>query len=134
MNRRDFSFLKLFACILGVLLAAFVFAKTVLHAEPKMGLNINVCLGTIAALLVIPRLNEFSPKVRWDKMLGLFSFPLFLCHESAFNILYNHKLNNPALLLLAAILLSAILIVVVEIPSDRIRYRLRHLFQKPVAS
>src|ERR1700723_169538 len=62
----------------AVLLVAFATAR-IAHAPLHLGINIEVCFGTLAALLILPRLDKL-PQRPWDTRLGTLSFPLFLCH------------------------------------------------------
>jgi peptidoglycan/LPS O-acetylase OafA/YrhL len=80
---------------------------------------------------VIPWLDRFSPKVRWDQILGLFSYPLFLCHGFVALLVHRYSaFSAPLILLAAAMGFSVILILAIEIPVDRFRYWLRKKHRK----
>jgi len=125
IDRKDFNFLRLHAVVMAVLLVGFLLTK-LLHLNLPTGIHINVAFGYLIALTVIPWLDRLPSANRWDKLLGLFSFPLFLCHEVVAvwvqNLLH---LTSPGLFLVAAVLFSGLLILAVEIPFDRIRYAVR---------
>jgi len=132
VGRKDFSFLKWFWMIMALLLIAFGGGKW-FHAALPTGIHINVCLGCLAAILMISFLDRFPPKAGWDRKLGLFSFPLFLCHGLVAQFVWNwFSISNALILLAAAICFSAILILAVEIPFDRVRYGLRKDAKNPV--
>jgi len=98
------------------------------------GININVCIGFIAFFPMVCHLSRFSPNVPVDKMLGLLSFPLFLCHEAAgYGIRWFHFSSAPAKLVLA-LCAAAMLVLCVEIPVDRFRYSVRQLFKRTAAT
>jgi peptidoglycan/LPS O-acetylase OafA/YrhL len=125
ISRKDAVFIKAARLIMLGLLAGFAATKILPTGLPT-GIHINVAIGYLVAATVVPRLDEFSPKVKWDKFLGLFAYPLFLCHGPLAEFLESHwGISQPMALLFLSILLSAALILVVEIPFDRIRYRLR---------
>jgi peptidoglycan/LPS O-acetylase OafA/YrhL len=118
--------------IMALLLIAFGGGKW-FHAALPTGIHINVCLGCLAAILMISFLDRFPPKAGWDRKLGLFSFPLFLCHGLVAQFVWNwFSISNALILLAAAICFSAILILAVEIPFDRVRYGLRKDAKNPV--
>jgi len=133
INRKDFSFIKKLWVTMFGLLVAFAGSK-VFHSGLLTGIHINVSVGYLAAIAIIPCLDRFSPKAGWDKILGLFSYPLFLCHGVVAAFVQHHfSISNPLLLLLAALCFSAVLILTVEIPFDRVRYGLRKNFKSPSA-
>ncbi|HEV2331230.1 MAG TPA: acyltransferase [Verrucomicrobiae bacterium] len=125
LNRKDYRFIRVLWLVALLLLITFGLGKY-LHAGLPTGININVTIGCLIALVSTVFLDKLSPRVQWDKFLGLFSYPLFLCHELAAGFLGRHwQIRNPLELLIGAVLLAGILIVTVEIPSDWFRYRLR---------
>lgn len=125
INRKDFTFIKIIWGIAAVLLGFYGCGKW-LHTSLPSGININVCLGYLAATLIIPALDRFSPKARWDRFLGLFSYPLFLCHQPVAMLLDRFSFHfNALILLLMAVGFSLVLILMVEIPFDRVRYAMR---------
>jgi peptidoglycan/LPS O-acetylase OafA/YrhL len=131
INRRDFFFLKIIWSAMLVLLAAFAGGK-LFHSGLPTGIHINVCLGYLAAIVIISRLDRFPRGAGWDNVLGMFSYPLFLCHGVVAAFVQNHfSVSNPLLLLAASVCFSAILILTVEIPFDRVRYGLRKNFKSP---
>jgi peptidoglycan/LPS O-acetylase OafA/YrhL len=125
ISRKDHFFIKVVWVATGLLLLAFAATKFA-HTGLRTGIHINVALGYLLAVAAITFLDRFSPDVKWDKFFGLFSYPLFLCHWIAAKFVGTHwHISNPLVLLFAGILLSALLIIVIEIPSDHLRYRLR---------
>ena len=125
INRKDFLFIKMLWPIMALLLIIFGIAKFS-HPGLRTGININVAIGYLVAVIAISWLDRFSPKKNWDKMLGLFSYPLFLCNGIVFDFVRSYfSILNLITLLCAAILFSGLLMLIVEIPFDRIRYRLR---------
>jgi peptidoglycan/LPS O-acetylase OafA/YrhL len=125
VNRRDFSFLKRVAVFMALMLAIFVMTK-VLKTGLKTGIHINMAIGYLFAVAAICWLDRFSPKHKWDVILGLFSYPLFLCHPMvAAYCRARFSMHNPFMLLLSAMIFSGVLIMAVERPFDRIRYKLR---------
>jgi len=125
INRKDAFFLKICWLVMLGLLAGFAAAK-VGHVGLPTGIHINVAIGYLVAIAVVARLDQFSANRKWDKFLGFFAFPLFLCHGPLAEFLGTHGINlPPAILLFFSILFAAGLIVVIELPFDRLRYRLR---------
>jgi peptidoglycan/LPS O-acetylase OafA/YrhL len=125
INRKEYRFIQILWLIMVILLVIFGLTKY-LHTGLPTGIHINVTIGCLIALISTVYLDKLSPRVQWDKFLGLFSYPLCLCHELAAGFLGRHwHVRNPLVLLIGAILLAAILIVTVEIPSDWLRYRVR---------
>lgn len=125
INRKDFHFIKKLWTAMGFLLITFGITKFS-HMGLPTGIHINVAIGYLIALTAIPYLDRFSPKIKWDKILGLFSYPLFLCHGIVSEFVQRHfPMANPFTLLFASILFSVILILVVEVPFDHMRYRVR---------
>jgi peptidoglycan/LPS O-acetylase OafA/YrhL len=83
-------------------------------------------VGYLVALPVVSWLASLSPKVRWDQQLGLLSYPLFLAHGLVRDFVSRHFPHVPMLLLLVlAIAASGLLVILVERPVDRIRYKIR---------
>jgi peptidoglycan/LPS O-acetylase OafA/YrhL len=125
INRKDFLFIKRLWVGTAFLFAAFSASKLFRSGLPT-GIHINVSLGYLTAVVVITYLDQFSPKARWDQILGLFSYPLFLCHGLVGSFVQSFcAAPTPLVLLVAAMGFSIILILTIEIPFDWIRYRLR---------
>lgn len=125
LSRRDYMFIKTVWLTMGLILLVFVATKFT-HTGLLTGIHINVTLGYLIAVVVINFLDRFTPDVKWDKFFGLFSYPLFLSHCVVAKLVSDYwHVFNPIALLSAGILFSAVLIVVVEIPCDRVRYKLR---------
>jgi peptidoglycan/LPS O-acetylase OafA/YrhL len=125
INRKDFAFIKILWFVMLLLLALFSLTK-LLHTGLRTGIHVNVAIGYLVAVIATFSLDKLSPNVKWDKSLGLVSYPLFLCHEPAAAFLEHHwGIYNPLELLFLSILFSIILILAVETPFDRIRYRCR---------
>ncbi len=125
IQRKDYSFLLRLWLFFGVLLAAFGYTKFG-HLGLPTGIHINVCIGYLAAVPIISRLSSFSPKVLWDQRLGLLSFPLFLIHEPVMEFIKSH-FSHPSMwfLFLCSITSAFMLVLLIEKPFDKIRYRLR---------
>lgn len=125
INRKEFRFIRIVWMVALLLLITFGLGKY-FHAGLPTGIHINVTIGCLIALISTVCLDKLSPRVKWDRVLGLFSYPLFLCHELAAGFLGRHwHIRNPLELLLGAVLLAGILILTVEIPCDYFRYRVR---------
>lgn len=125
INRKDYVFLKAMVSTLAFFLIVFSAIKY-FHKSLPTGININVIIGYIIAVVLIPILNRFSSTLKWDKICGLFSYPIFLCHMPVAAFLYQlGQGSSLAELLIASIIFSAGLILVIEVPFDRIRYRVR---------
>jgi peptidoglycan/LPS O-acetylase OafA/YrhL len=125
IRRQDPVFLRWLWVVFAGLLAAFAFSKFS-HSGLPTGIHINVCVGYLIALPMIQWLASLSPKVLWDQRLGLLAYPLFLAHEPVGRFI-SHYFNHASmfLLLLAAMAASAVLVLLVEKPFDRIRYKIR---------
>jgi peptidoglycan/LPS O-acetylase OafA/YrhL len=123
VNRKELAFIRIIWMIMFALLLAFGFSKYA-HTGLPTGIHINVCIGYLIATVAIPSLDRFDSRNKWDKALGLFSYPLFLCHGLVLELADRHT-HNPLILLAGSVFFAAILIVLVEIPFDRIRYRVR---------
>ncbi len=131
INRKEYHFIKILWVLMLFLLITFILTKY-LHTGLKTGIHINVAIGCLIALISTVFLDRMSPNVRWDKALGLFSYPLFLCHELAGGTMARYwHIRNPLELLFGAILLAGILILTVEIPFDAFRYRVRGRISQP---
>lgn len=122
INRKDAFFIQTLWLIMLGLLAAFAATKLA-HTGLRTGIHINVAIGYLVAAAVVPRLDKLPANLAWDKFLGLFAYPLFLCHgplagfiETAWGI------TQAYVLLLGSVLLSGGLILMVEVPFDWIRY------------
>jgi peptidoglycan/LPS O-acetylase OafA/YrhL len=127
INRQDWKPLRALYPSIGLLLLLFLLSKVVgIHITS--GININVCIGYLAAVPATIYLGRLSPKVRWDQALGLLSFPLFLIHTPALLLCQRYFPHlDVAGLLGFALLSSALLVVLVEKPFDYLRYRARKL-------
>jgi peptidoglycan/LPS O-acetylase OafA/YrhL len=125
INRKDFGFIKILWPLMLFLLIAFGFTKY-FHTGLRTGIHVNVAIGYLIAIIATICLDKLSPSVKWDRFLGLFSYPLFLCHGVVAEFLRRFwHVWNPLELLFASVLFAGILILTVEIPSDYLRYRLR---------
>ncbi len=125
IRRRDRFFLGSLWILFAALLGAFLYSKLA-HLGLPTGIHINVCIGYLAALPLVSWLSSFSPKVLWDRKLGLLSYPLFLVHEPAQALLspYFHHLST-GVSLLWAVAVSGLLVLLIERPFDVIRYKMR---------
>ena len=125
ISRKDWYFIKAVWLTMVLLLSAFGAAKLA-HMGLLTGIHINVALGYLLAVAAITFLDRLPSDFKWDRFFGLFSYPLFLCHWIVAEFMWGRlHVSNPFVLLFAGILFSALLIVIVEIPSDHLRYRLR---------
>jgi peptidoglycan/LPS O-acetylase OafA/YrhL len=125
INRKDFGFLKILWPIMFFQLMVFGAAKYA-HSGWRTGIHVNVAVGYLVALMAVPCLDRFSANVKWDKFFGLFSYPLFLCHPIVAVFAKSvWPAANALELLFASLLFTGILILTVEIPFDRLRYRVR---------
>jgi len=125
INRKDFSFIKKLWVTTTFFLALFCLSKW-FYYSPPCGININICIGYLIATVAIPWLDRFSFKARWDRIAGLFSFPLFLCNQLIPQYAQHYfPAPNPLVLLAWAIGFSSILIFAIEIPFDWLRHKLR---------
>lgn len=125
INRKDFGFIKISWVVMLFLLVTFSLTKY-FHTGLPTGIHINVAIGFLIAVLTTTQLDKLSPNVKWDRALGLFSYPLFLCHGEAAGILGRYwHVSNPLALLFASVVFAGALILTVEIPFDYIRYHLR---------
>ena len=125
INRGDGFFLKTIWLIMLFLLVGFAATKLT-HSGLPTGIHINVAIGYLIAAAIVPRLDKFSANAKWDRFLGLFAYPLFLCHGPLAGFMESGwGITQPLVLLFASILLSGVLILTVEIPFDRFRYRIR---------
>ena len=125
INRNDGGFIKTLWLAMLLMLTGFAATKLA-HTGLGTGININVAIGYLVATAVVPLLDKFPANVKWDKFLGLFAYPLFLCHSPAAGFIHQHwGISQPFALLVASLILSASLILAVEIPFDRFRYSIR---------
>ena len=125
--RKDVNFVKILWMIMLLLFLGFIYTKHMNKTLPT-GIHINVCLGYLIGLPIIFRLSQFSPKVSWDQWLGLLSFPLFLVHEpvgKCINYFWGHVPYG--LLLAFSTIASLVLVVLIEKPMDRFRYKIRDM-------
>lgn len=123
INRKEHKFIKTAWGIMLMLLFAFGITKYA-HTGLPTGIHINVAIGYLIAVAAVSYLDRFDAGKKWDKFFGLFSYPLFLCHGLVQELAGGGKCSA-VVLLAASVLFSAVLITVVEIPFDRIRYRVR---------
>jgi len=123
--RKDFPALKISWCCFFGLFFLFSYSK-IAHWGLPTGIHINVCIGYLAALLLVWNLAKYSPRHRWDQIPGLLSYPLFLIHEPL-QVIIRRFIPHPSMifLLLAAIVAAAVMTLLVEKPLDSIRYRIR---------
>lgn len=125
INRKDYAFIRILWPVMLSLLALFCLTKFI-DTGLRTGIHINVAIGYLAAVVTTSFLDKLSPNVKWDKSIGLVSYPLFLCHEPAARLIEHHwGVFNPLKLLFFSILVAVILILTIEVPFDRIRYRCR---------
>ena len=81
---------------------------------------------SLLALPAVFLLSGLTPKVIWDRRLGLLSYPLFLVHESVLILTLQWFHHSNALYLLAVSVAAAVILVfAVEKPFDKIRYSMR---------
>ena len=122
--RGDLSFLKKIWITFAILFILFSASKILSWGHT--GIHLNVCIGYLTALPAIICLSRLSPDVSWDRMLGLLSYPLFLVHELVRECAkcFGHDLALPMLLLLA-LFVSILIVLVIEVPLDHLRYRIR---------
>lgn len=106
--------------VIGTLLVAYAAGKA-LHADLPSGININVCIGTLAALPLVRWLAARKENALGNR-LGTLTYPLFLLHELV-HILTGWS-NVPALIA-ASLLASWLAAELIEKPADRLRHRLR---------
>jgi peptidoglycan/LPS O-acetylase OafA/YrhL len=125
INRGDWPMLRAVCGLIAVLLLGFLSSK-LFKLGVTTGIHINVCLGYLIAIPATTYLRRFSPKVVWDRFLGLFSYPLFLVHMLVLQLCltYLHGMNAWTFIGLS-ILAAGCLVVLVEKPSDLLRYRVR---------
>ena len=134
INRQDAFFRKMLGLVMGGLLAGFAATKLA-HTGLPTGIHINVAICYLVAAVVVPRLDQLPANIKWDKFLGLFAYPLFLCHGPLAEFIELHwGVSRAFVLLFWSVLLSFVLILTVEIPFDLIRYRLRAIFKRRESS
>jgi peptidoglycan/LPS O-acetylase OafA/YrhL len=125
IKRKDVLFLRGAWFLYAGLLAGFISSKFG-HWGLPTGIHINVCLGYLAALPLVSWLSNFSPEAKWDNTLGLLSYPLFLVHQPLSAFLTTHLAHiSMCLLLVFSIIAAGLLVLFVEIPFDRLRYKVR---------
>ncbi len=127
LARNDIRFYRAVWIAALPLLAFFLVAK-VFHWRLPVGIHINVLIGLALFLPVIFKLSRYKPASKLDKTLGLFSYPLFLCHEPVrtYANAWLH-LDNPAILLGISLCIAGLLIVMIENPFDHLRYGIRRV-------
>jgi peptidoglycan/LPS O-acetylase OafA/YrhL len=125
INRQDWAFLRILYSTMLILCACFFFSKFAQMHLPT-GIHCNVCIGYLAAIPATAFLVRLSPAIIWDRVLGLFSYPVFLVHTVTLRLglIYIPSLNTRMYLGLT-LLAAGCLIVCVELPFDWIRYRVR---------
>lgn len=125
INRSDWQTLIWTYVAVFTLFAAFSSTKMLSIVLPT-GININVCLGYMCAIPSTVFLSKLSPKVEWDKFAGLFSYPLFLIHMLVLHLCLE-RWRHPSVwtFIGLSLLASGVLVLVVEKPSDLLRYRVR---------
>jgi len=134
INRQDAFFRKMLGLVMFGLLAGFAATKLA-HTGLPTGIHINVAIGYLVAAVVVPRLDRLPANLKWDKFLGLFAYPLFLCHGPLAEYIELHwGVSHAFVLLFWSILLSFVLILTVEIPFDLIRYRIRAISKRRASS
>lgn len=125
IKRKDALFLRYTWLFFVVLLAGFCFFKS-RHLNLPTGININVCIGYLAALPMVSWLSTYSPDSKWDQSLGLLSYPLFLVHQPLGTFLVAHIPHANMFVLLVFVMIAAgVLVLLVERPFDNIRYKVR---------
>lgn len=119
------SFVRKIWIILFVLLVVFSLLKMFIPSIPA-GININVSLGFVLLFPVFLFLSHLPSSNKFDRKIGLLSYPLFLCHEPVAH--YIRQLwgsQNAAIYLSASLLVAILLVICVEVPFDKIRYAIR---------
>jgi len=126
IQRKDTAWLRRVWMVFAALLALFGYSK-VAHFGWPTGVHIDVCIGYLISLPVVSRLARLSPNHKWDQRLGLLCYPLFLVHSPLDNLWGFHHLPQLNMLgrLLLSVAASALLVLAVERPFDRLRYKLR---------
>ena len=125
IRRKDVFFLRCAWFAFVVLLIGFGCSKLA-HWSLPTGIHINVCIGYLAAVPLVFRLSAYPPDTKWAQRLGLFSYPLFLVHQPLGMFLAAHMAHaNMFLMLFFAIIAAGLLVLLVEKPFDRIRYKVR---------
>jgi peptidoglycan/LPS O-acetylase OafA/YrhL len=127
IKRKDLMFLRGAWLAFAILLAGFAGSK-LCHLGLSTGIHINVCIGYLAAVPLVSWLSTFPPDAKWDRRLGLVSYPLFLVHQPLGSFLAAHLAHaNMFLLLFFGIAGAGVLVLLVEQPCDIIRYKMRKL-------
>jgi len=126
IRRKDASSLHVAWVVFAGLMAFFVYSK-IAHLGLPTGIHINVCAGYLIALPVVSRLALLSPNHKWDQRLGLLSYPLFLVHAPLRDLGCLYHLTQLHMLgwLIVSIAAAVLLVVALERPLDRVRYKLR---------
>lgn len=123
--RKDIKFLNILWIIFVVLFAFFAFLKMKFGHLP-VGIHINVCTGYLIGLPIIRGLSKLPSRAGWDRNIGLLSYPLFLVHEFIPSLSEGHPtIQSKFSLLVLSIAASGLLVVLIEKPFDKIRYRIR---------
>jgi peptidoglycan/LPS O-acetylase OafA/YrhL len=125
ISRREWPTLRVAYAFIAFLWLLFSSFK-MLSIHLLTGIHINVCIGYLIAIPVTCYLSRLSPKVAVDQFFGLFSYPLFLVHMFVFELFSKHG-APPSVgpFLICSLLAAAALVLLVEKPSDILRYRLR---------
>jgi len=126
INRKDWAALRVCYAMVAFLCAAFLFSKLASLGLPS-GINCNVCIGYLAAIPATAYLARLSPKVYLDRALGLFSYPLFLIHTLVLELCFTYFPTAVTVwkFIGLSLLASCCLIILVEVPSDFVRYKVR---------
>ena len=117
-------FVKNIWAALILVLIVFACAK-IKHPLWRTGININVCIGYLLAIPLMRWLSSL-PQVKWDQRLGLLSYPLFLIHEPINDLALKMGFHwAMPLKLVLSLVAAALLVLVVEMPLEKIRYKIR---------
>ena len=97
-------------------------------SELMKGLSL---FGAFVALMPLAFL--FQQRSRFDNAIGALSYPIYICHFLAFNLLFSYAAVSPlsenqkkVSMVLAAIILAIVLHIIVDRGIDRIRDRIRN--------
>lgn len=130
ISRSDLGFPRFAWTYAWPLLIVFLALK-MRHFDLPSGININILVGFLLFLPIVFVLSKLSPKNELDRILGLLSYPVFLCHEPTHAYVSRYlNIDNPILLLLLSVIVGTLLVVFVELPFDRVRYGVRKLHMK----
>jgi len=125
INRGDWLVLRMIYGCMVVLCAGFMLSK-IFPTHLKSGIHINICLGYLIGVPVMTHLSRLSPKIFWDQLCGLFSYPLFLVHPVVVILCAKYLLTASIWVYLGLSLVAAgCLVLLIEKPFDSIRYAIR---------